>query len=99
MTFKINGSVVIDNNVNITTTGSITSSTFTGNGALLTSLDAGKIIAGNLPTTIFPTTGVVAGQYVNPSSVVVDAYGRITGASNCNCNCNCPFNCNCQCQC
>lgn len=62
-----------------TTAGKLTATSFAGNGASLTSLNASNISSGTLAKERLATSGVTAGTY---QGITVDAYGRVTGAVN-----------------
>lgn len=62
-----------------TTAGKLTATSFAGNGASLTSLNASNLASGTVAVERFPTSAVTAGTY---QGITVDKYGRVTGAVN-----------------
>ena len=86
-------SVTVASQPNITSVGTLTSLTvggvlqaglITGNGSGISNINSSNL-TGTISTGNLPVSGVTAGLYgsgANVSSVTVDQYGRITGASN-----------------
>ena len=93
---SITGTVATANSVvqpaqtNITSVGTLTGLNVQGlliasNASALSNINASNLALGTLSTGVFPTSGVTAGLYgssANVSQVVIDQYGRVTGASN-----------------
>ena len=83
-------SVVQPAQPNITSLGTLTGLNVQGlliasNASALSNINASNLALGTLSTGVFPTSGVTAGLYgssANVSQVVIDQYGRVTGASN-----------------
>lgn len=87
------GTQVFNTSVHITN-GALTATSFSGNGASLTNLNASNVSSGTLAKERLATSGVTAGSY-GPSAnaspvhggtfsvpyVTVDTYGRVTSAS------------------
>jgi len=83
-------SVVQPAQTNITSLGTLTGLNVQGllvasNASGLSNINAANVTLGTLSTSVFPASGVGAGTYgsgANVSQVSIDAYGRVTLASN-----------------
>lgn len=73
MTLDLNQNVTFANNV--TYTGTITATTFSGSGSGLTSLNASNVSTGTLSTSVFPTSGV------NASTITTGTLGVANGGT------------------